>query len=143
MGWNDTDTIMAKLWHAHLRDGDGGGLAASAAAAMNAEPAAMAAAVIAPTSARSAAPAGSAAPVYSGHAFQRFLRRSARLHTVTKTTAARAVARAQATIAATRDARSRRARAMGAPLRRSAPRGARAQSPWRFKLACLLASLYW
>ena len=52
----------------------------------------------------------------SGHAFQRFLRRSARPHTVTKTTAARAVARAQATRAATRDARSRRAMpAMGAP----------------------------
>ena len=28
-----------------------------------------------------------------------------------------------------------------APLRRSAPRGARAQSPWRLKLACLLACL--
>ena len=27
-----------------------------------------------------------------------------------------------------------------APLRRSAPRGARAQSPWRFKLACLRIS---
>ena len=60
MRWNDTETMMACT---HLRDGDGGGLAASAAAAKNAEPAAMAAAVIAPTSARSAAPAGSAAPV--------------------------------------------------------------------------------
>ena len=29
-----------------------------------------------------------------------------------------------------------------APLRRPAPRGARAHSPWRLKLACLLACLY-
>ena len=81
----------------------------------------------------------------SGHAFQRFLRRSARLHTVTKTTAARAVARAQAERERRRaNMPGRAARAMGAPLRRRAPTVGAARRASAVAMAfqtCLLALL--
>ena len=128
MRWNDTETMMACT---HLRDGDGGGLAASAAAAKNAEPAAMAAAVIAPTSARSAAPAGSAAPVTPPP-----LRSAAHGD---KDNGGEGGGEGAGERAATRDARSRRASARG--VRRFDGRRREARERRRHIQTCLLACL--